>query len=121
MDSVGRIALILALVGACSGACSGNDSRRQAQSPRPAPPVATPPDSGSLSGSGLGSGSGAIVPTAATSGTAALSEAAVATYWTTPDESEGAAKFALEHYAAAKAAFGRARAAAKDEQRIARL
>jgi soluble lytic murein transglycosylase len=92
--------LSLALVCACH-ACSGDDSHRHVNTPRP--PV----------------GPGAPSTTPGTAG--ALSEATVASYWTTPDEKQGAAKFALEDYAAAKTAFDKALAATKDPERIARL
>src|SRR5690606_19824877 len=52
---------------------------------------------------------------------AAFSETAAESHWTTPDEKEGATKFALEEYHAARAAFLRARKATKDEQQIARI
>jgi soluble lytic murein transglycosylase len=51
----------------------------------------------------------------------ALSEATVQAYWTTPEELEGAAKFALEEYPAAKTAFEKALAATKDPDRTAHL
>ncbi len=55
-------------------------------------------------------------------GSTAFSADAIASYWTTADELAGAAKFALQDYKAAAAAFTRARAAAKDdEQRLARI
>jgi soluble lytic murein transglycosylase len=44
-----------------------------------------------------------------------------ASYWTTPDELAGAARFAVEDYKAAAEAFGRALAGTKDEQRAARI
>jgi soluble lytic murein transglycosylase len=94
---MGRIAwLFCALI--C--ACSGDDSHRHAKMPKPAP---AKPD----------------VPTAIAPG--GFSEASATSYWTTPDELEGAAKFALEDYKAAAAAFGRARTATKDAERAARL
>jgi soluble lytic murein transglycosylase len=93
---MGRIAwLCCALI--C--ACSGDDSHRHAKTPKPVP---AKPD----------------VPTAIAAG---FSEASATSYWTTPDELEGAAKFALEDYKAAAAAFGRARSATKDAERAARL
>ncbi len=68
-------------------------------------------------------GAPSAAPPAAPASTDAtgLSEASVQSYWTTPDELAGAAKFALEDYKAAAEAFGRARAATKDEDRAARL
>lgn len=81
-------------------ACSGDDSRH---TKRPTPP---PPPSESTD-----------VPTTA----GALSESAVQSYWTSPDEVEGATKFALEDYTAAKTAFDKALAATKDPERVARL
>ncbi len=100
--------LLLILVGACSGACSGDESRRHAPTtPQPAVAVAA---AGSAS-----------TPAAAPTAGGSLSESMVASYWTTPDELAGSAKFALEDYAAAKAAFEKALAATKDPDRIARL
>src|SRR3954470_2182737 len=82
-----RRALWLPLVLACAcHSCSGNDARRNPQTPQP-------PAQGS------GSATAAALPTTA----GALSESTVASYWTTPDEIEGAAKFSLEDYAASKA------------------
>lgn len=97
--------LLLVLVGACSGACSGEDSHRHATTPK------------SPAGAGTGSYAEQPAPTAAGS----LSESMVTSYWSTPDEVEGAAKFALEDYAAAKTAFDKALAQTKDPDRIARL
>jgi soluble lytic murein transglycosylase len=90
--------LVLAVV----SACSGDDSHRHTKVPKPA---TTRPDE----------------PAAVASGGGALSEASVASYWSTPDELEGAAKFALEDYKAAAAAFERARVRAKDDGRAARI
>jgi soluble lytic murein transglycosylase len=81
-------------------ACSGDDSRH---TKRPTPP---PPPTASTD-----------APTTA----GALSESTVQSYWTSPDEVEGAAKFALEEYADAKTAFDKALVATKDPERIARL
>src|SRR5689334_9514651 len=94
---MGRIAWFLC---ALICACSGDDSHRHTKTPQPAAPTQ---------------------PAAEAVGATGLSEDAVASYWTTPDELAGAAKFALEDYKAAAEAFGRARAATKDEQRAARL
>jgi soluble lytic murein transglycosylase len=99
--------LALAVVCACSGgACSGDDNHRHTRTPKPATAaLATAPTS---------------TPAVAT-GSAGLSEAAVASYWKTPDELEGVTKFSLEDYKAAAAAFQRARTATKDEDRLARI
>jgi soluble lytic murein transglycosylase len=95
-------ALLVAVGWLACLACSGDDNHRHAKSPRP---IAKPQE-----------GSAAHPAAAGT-----LSEAMVASYWTSADEQEGATKFALEDYTAAKAAFGRARAATKDKARLARL
>jgi len=95
-----RLVPWLALAVVC--ACSGDDNHRHSRTPKPAPTAADE-------------------PTAVPPGSGAFSEDAVASYWTTPDELDGAAKFALEDYKAAAAAFSRARAATKDEARIARI
>ncbi|HEY5950661.1 MAG TPA: transglycosylase SLT domain-containing protein [Kofleriaceae bacterium] len=94
---MGRIAWILC---ALICACSGDDSHRHTRTPRPAP--ATPDR-----------------PTAIAPG--GFSEEMATSYWTTPDEQAGAAKFALEDYKGAAEAFGRARTATKDADRAARL
>ena len=91
---MGRAALIVALV--C--ACGGDDSHRHTKAPRPAPPVK---------------------PAEVTA--VGLSEAMVASYWTTPDERAAATRFALEDYKAAREGFDRARKATQDPQRIARI
>ncbi|HEY5928386.1 MAG TPA: transglycosylase SLT domain-containing protein [Kofleriaceae bacterium] len=83
-------------------ACSGDDSHRHTKTPKP-PPVAKPGE-----------------PTAVAPGSG-FSEAMVTSYWTSADEQQGLAKFSLEDYKAAAAAFTRARAATKDEARIARI
>lgn len=93
-----RLAPWLALAVVC--ACSGDDHHRHT-TPKVVPAQAAPS------------------PT--TAGATAFSEDAVASYWTTPDELEGARKFSLEDYKGAAAAFQRARAATKDEDRIARI
>jgi soluble lytic murein transglycosylase len=96
---MGRIAwLFCALI--C--ACSGDDSHRHTKVPTPAP---APP--------------GGV--TAAAPGSAALSESMVAAYWTTADEQQGAARFALEDYKGAADAFGRALAQTKDKERSVRI
>jgi len=94
---MGRIAWLVCAV-LC--ACSGDDSHRHTK---------TPKNPGTLP----------ATPSAAVPG--GLSESMVASYWTTPDELAGAAKFALEDYKAAADAFGRALAATKDPDRAARL
>src|SRR5262245_37590410 len=91
------------LVFALICACSGDDSHRHTKVPTPPPPTPT--------------ATSTDTPTTA----GALSESTVQSYWTSPDEIEGAAKFALEDYAGAKAAFDKALAATKDPARIARL
>jgi soluble lytic murein transglycosylase len=96
---MGRTAWILC---ALICACSGDDSHRHTKLPQA--PGATPGQ-----------------PAAAAAGGAGLSEEMAASYWTTPDELAGAAKFAVEDYKAAAEAFGRALAATKDEQRAARI
>jgi soluble lytic murein transglycosylase len=84
-------------------ACSGDDSHRHhVKTPKPVAPVKP------------------AEPTAVVAG-GAFSEASVASYWTSADEQEGLAKFSLESYGAAAAAFTKARAATKDEARIARI
>jgi soluble lytic murein transglycosylase len=93
---MGRIAWFLC---ALICACGGDDSHRHAKAPRPIPVAPAP---------------AAIAP-------GGFSEAMATSYWTTPDEVEGAAKFALEDYKAAAAAFSRARTATKDAERVARL
>jgi soluble lytic murein transglycosylase len=104
-----RLVPWLALAVVC--ACSGDDNHRHTRTPKPAPveatttPAATP----------------ASTTPVVTGPAAELSEAAVASYWTSPDELAGAAKFSLEEYRAAASAFQRARAATKDDQRIARI
>jgi len=79
-------------------ACSGDDSHRRARTPRAPEPSGAP---------------------------ASLSEATVASYWTSPDEKLAAGKFALEDYKAAADAFDRAlafaRKAATDPERVARI
>jgi soluble lytic murein transglycosylase len=81
-------------------ACSGDDSRHTKRPTPPTPPAASPE-----------------TPTTA----GALSESAVQSYWTSPDEVAAAEKFALEDYAGAKVAFDKALAATKDPERVARL
>jgi soluble lytic murein transglycosylase len=94
-------ALLLAMV--C--ACSGDDSHRHSKTPTQ---VGSAPDEAAVE--------------AAPPGTAvAFSESAAQSYWVSADELEGSQKFALEEYAAAAQAFTRARAATKDEGRIARI
>ncbi len=83
-------------------ACSGDDNHRHATTPKPVAPAPEPEH-----------------PTALAPG--GFNEAMVQSYWTTPDEQTGAAKFALEEYKAAAEAFGRARTATKDADRAARL
>jgi soluble lytic murein transglycosylase len=98
-----RLAVVL-----CFLACSGEDAHRHAVAPHPeaaAHPVVAA-DAG--------------VPVEA-GPPVALAEAMATPYWTTADEKEGADRFALEDWAGAKAAFTKARAATKDEARIARL
>ena len=90
------------LVLAC--ACSGEDTHRH----RASEPVAS---------AGRDAGAAYTVPEQA----GALSDALVASYWRTPDEREGAARFAAEDWPAAAAAFGKARAATKDDAQAARL
>jgi soluble lytic murein transglycosylase len=68
----------------------------------------------------IGSAAPAAATTAPVTG-GALSESTVQSYWTTPDEVQGAAKFALEEYPAAKTAFEKALKATKDPDRAARL
>ena len=84
-------------------ACSGDDSHRHAKAPKLAPSPAEP-----------------AVATPAP-GAAAFSQEMADSYWTTPDEKLGLAKFSLEEYSAARTAFTRARAATKDAERIARI
>src|SRR5690349_13143102 len=91
--------LLLILVGACSGACSGEEARRHAAT-TPSAPVAA--------------GSAATPTPVPATAAGSLSPAMVASYWTTPDELAGAAKFALEDYAAAKVSFSKALTATKD-------
>src|SRR5690348_13952573 len=87
-------------------ACSGDDTHRQR---------ATTPGSG-------GPGDAAPAEAAAAPEQAgALSDALVASYWKTPDERDGAAKFAAQDWAGAKTAFDQARAAEKDDTRAARI
>ena len=82
-------------------ACSGDDSHRHTKTPKAA---AAKPDQ----------------PTATAPGSA-FSEAMVASFWKSPAEVEGAAKFTLEDYKAAADAFNRALGETKDADRIARL
>ncbi|HMG21396.1 MAG TPA: transglycosylase SLT domain-containing protein, partial [Kofleriaceae bacterium] len=100
---------LLALV----AACSGDDTHKSTM-----PPAAAPaPESGAAGaapGVPDGPGSGEIRPAAATAdpaATPALTEAMVASYWTSPDEKRAAQQFALEHWRPAMAAFEAALAA----------
>jgi soluble lytic murein transglycosylase len=85
-------------------ACSGDDTHRRiattpppATKPVPAPAITTPTAGG------------------------ALSEAMVASYWTTGDELDGATQFRLENWKFAHDAFTRARGGTKDETQAARI
>jgi soluble lytic murein transglycosylase len=89
---------------ACACNCSGSDAHRATTPPAP----------------GGSAGSAAATTTAPATG-GALSESTVQSYWNTPDEQTGAAKFALEDYTAARTAFDKALKAAKDPDRAARL
>jgi soluble lytic murein transglycosylase len=94
-------ALLLAMV--C--ACSGDDSHRHSKAPQPQ----------------VGSGPGDAAVEATPPGAVAFSESAAQSYWVSADEALASQKFALEEYKAAAQAFTRARAATKDEGRIARI
>ncbi|MGE5183225.1 MAG: transglycosylase SLT domain-containing protein [Acidobacteriota bacterium] len=88
-------------------ACSGDDTHRHA-------PVAPHPEAAPAP---VEADAGVVAP-----GTpVALTEAMIAPYWTSADEKTGAERFALEDWPAAKTAFTAARAATKDEARVARL
>jgi soluble lytic murein transglycosylase len=98
-----RITAVVAL--AC--ACSGDDTHRHLASAPESSVAGAPGDAKAADGPPEQAG--------------ALSEALVAAYWTTADERDGAAKLAAQDWAGAKDAFGKARAATKDDARAARL
>src|ERR1051325_2445498 len=108
----GRLSLaaLLACAIACPTACSGDDTPKPTP-PRPDVALAPAAPAGGISG-GAPAGTidaartgdaaiAAIAPTAPT----ALTEAMVASYWTSPDEQRAAQLFALDHWQPAIAAF----------------
>src|SRR5690242_16937480 len=85
-------------------ACSGDDTHRHV--------VTTPP---------LPAAKPAVAPATAPTAGGALSEAMIASYWTTADELDAATQFRLENYKPAHDAFARARGATKDPAQQARI
>ena len=85
-------------------ACSGDDTHRHV--------VTTPP---------LPAAKPAVAPAMTPTAGGALSEAMIASYWTTADELDAATQFRLENYKPAHDAFALARGATKDPAQQARI
>lgn len=88
-----RQCVVVSLIVAVGSGCSSDDSVRRVAVVQPAT---------------------APVAAAAEPGTAPLSEAMVASYWTSADERIGSERMAASDYAAARAAFAKARMAIRD-------